>query len=309
MYPIKRLMIGIDQSPMDDLLLKFTAGFASLTDIDKVYIIHAARNLELPEPLTTKYPDLIAPVDENIFRETTQSINKFFPSGLKSRTEMLVLEGNPFQTILKETVVKEIDLVVMGKKSKPASTGVLARKLTLLGNCSMAIVPRNFKPEKDQNMFRKILVPVDFSEHSRMAAEMAGELAGRASIRIDCQYIYRVPPGYNYSAKSLKELSKLVVDNAKKEMGELLKKARLHPEKVKQVFTYDEHQDIPGMISLAADRNHYDLVVMGSQGRTAAASILLGSNAEKVIDLVHVPVLVMKDKHHNLGLVEALLNM
>ena len=131
MHPIKRLLIGIDQSPTDEILLRFCSNFADKLDIDRIYIVHAASNLELPEPILHKYPDLIAPVDENIHYETKLLLDKYFSSGLRSRTEVMILEGNPLKTLLKEIVVKEIDILLMGKKSRPESSGFLARKIYL----------------------------------------------------------------------------------------------------------------------------------------------------------------------------------
>lgn len=141
MYPIRRILLGIDQSPTDDILIQFTAKFAALADTDKIYIIHAAKNLELPEKVIEKYPDLIAPVDENIIRETNILIDKYFDDTLKSRTEIMILEGNPAKTILKEISVKEIDMLVMGKKSNPESTGYLARKMALLAIAAWQLSP------------------------------------------------------------------------------------------------------------------------------------------------------------------------
>ena len=176
MYPLKRLLVGIDQSPTDDILIQFCARIANMVSADKIYLIHAARDLELPDAILKKYPDLIAPVDENISRETNHLINKYFDDSLKSRTEILIVEGNPSKTILKEITIKEIDMLVMGKKSQPGSTGYLARKMALLATCSVAIIADNIDFSNKKPLFKNVLVPVDFSDYSLPALELAKQL-------------------------------------------------------------------------------------------------------------------------------------
>ena len=52
------------------------------------------------------------------------------------------------------------------------------------------------------------------------------------------------------------------------------------------------------------------MLLVGSQGRTAAASLLLGSVSEKMLHYEnHIPLLVVKEKGGNLGFFEALFKL
>lgn len=53
-------------------------------------------------------------------------------------------------------------------------------------------------------------------------------------------------------------------------------------------------EDAPAAITTEAKKGKYDLVVMGSHGRTALARVLLGSVAAKVLSHSDVPVLVVR---------------
>lgn len=310
MHPLKRLMVGIDQSPADDILIRFCAVLAQQAGIDKIYVIHAAKNLELPEQILEKYPDLIAPVDENIRLETGHLLDKYFPPELKARTEIIILEGNPIQVVLKEIVVKEIDLLVVGKRSKPNSTGIFARKMALLANCSVAILSPEADMKPGNALFRNPLVPVDFSEHSILALEMLKLLAGKSGqVSFNCLHVYRVPIGYHYSGKSYEEFARIMEDNAREQMERTLKRAGLEAKNVTQIFTLDENQNIPYLISWTIDQNQFDFIIIGSKGRTAAASFLLGSNTEKLIDESNISMIVVKDKGNNLQMIDALLKL
>ena len=309
MYPLKRLLVGIDQSPTDDILIQFCARIANMVSADKIYLIHAARDLELPDAILKKYPDLIAPVDENISRETNHLINKYFDDSLKSRTEILIVEGNPSKTILKEITIKEIDMLVMGKKSQPGSTGYLARKMALLATCSVAIIADNIDFSNKKPLFKNVLVPVDFSDYSLPALELAKQLHEHKGVsNIECQYVFSVPAVYKLGSSSYNEILRMIVDNSKNQMKELLHQANIKELNVNQLFSLDKSQNIPLKIHETINKNGVDLVIMGSKGRTAAASLLLGSNTEKVIDYCDNSIIVIKDKRHNLDVIDVLLN-
>ena len=308
MYPVKRLLVGIDQSSTDNKLIKFCAGFAAVHPVDKIYIIHVAKNLELPETVVQKYPDLIAPVDENIIHETTLLTEKYFDETLRAKTEILVMEGNPANTILKEISIKEIDMLVMGKKTSPGNTGYLARKMALLAGCNVAIIADQKSFNHHFPLFEKVLVPVDFSGFSKRSIEMAGTfLEKNAAGNITCQYVLEVPAHYHYGDNSFREILQLMEENSKKEMDNLLKENNIPEKNIEQIFTTDTGQNVPLRIHETILEGHYDLVIMGSKGRTAAASVFLGSNAEKVIDYATCSIMVMKDKNHNLDLIDILL--
>jgi len=52
-----------------------------------------------------------------------------------------------------------------------------------------------------------------------------------------------------------------------------------------------------------------DLVVIGSRGRTKTAYFLIGSTAEKILWTLSVPVMIVKKKGSNYGVIEALLDV
>ena len=59
-----------------------------------------------------------------------------------------------------------------------------------------------------------------------------------------------------------------------------------------------------------ASSHHFDLVVIGSKGRTALSSVLLGSVAAKLVQAdLQVPILVVKAKEDNLKLIDAILRL
>jgi nucleotide-binding universal stress UspA family protein len=64
MRKFKKILVGLDLSPLDEVLIKKTAQLARFFEAEQVYFVHVAKDLALPEEVSRNYPDLLAPVDE-----------------------------------------------------------------------------------------------------------------------------------------------------------------------------------------------------------------------------------------------------
>ena len=114
---------------------------------------------------------------------------------------------------------------------------------------------------------RMILVPVDFSAHSKAALLFASELAESMSASLIVLHVVHDPgemPGYYAS---------------------LVKKKRI-----------DRLEDIAAEVfdDFLTTTIKPSMVVMGSQGRTGLKHLFLGSKAEQVVQLCPVPVTIVK---------------
>lgn len=145
-------------------------------------------------------------------------------------------------------------------------------------------------------MFKSILVPTDFSEHSKHAAHTAIELAKRFEARLCFLHVYQsvayiLPEGYMaYSAPRLgdilKELDKLVT--AEKSAALEAGIAQAEGELVEGVPATE-------IVRFAGEKD-CNLIVIGTHGRTGIKHALLGSIAEKVVRTAECPVLTVRAK-------------
>jgi nucleotide-binding universal stress UspA family protein len=305
MYSLKRIVVGLDLSALDETIIKYAAFIAKNITADKIYFVHISRNLELPDEVLQKYPDLIAPVDETIVKEIEESLKKHFePDYIKDSIEIKVSEGNAFEKLLKWIKIKEADLVVMGlKKSKGKEEGLLPRKITNIAPCSVLLVP-----EEAEAKVAKISVPVDFSKYSNLAVSTAVFIANKIeNCQIFCQHIYTVPTGYHYTGKSYEDFAEIMKNNAAKHFETFHRKFRVSEEKLHCEFELDRNDNTSKAIHDLAIKHNSDLIVVGSRGRTGAASILLGSIAEKLINCDQkIPLLIVKRKGDNMTFLKAL---
>ena len=140
--------------------------------------------------------------------------------------------------------------------------------------------------------FRSILVPVDYSEASRRALELALTLDDAAKVTVI--HVWDRPPYVGegvitHADGSRRSLSELIRENAEREMSEFLTQVKTPPGRS------FEHHLVSGDPVVAileeANKTNYDVLVVGTNGRTGMTKLLLGSVTEKLIRLAPIPVL------------------
>jgi nucleotide-binding universal stress UspA family protein len=142
--------------------------------------------------------------------------------------------------------------------------------------------------------FRSILVPVDYSEPSRRALELALSLDEAAQVTVVHAWDRPAYVGEELVAHpdgSRRSLSELIRENAERDMTEFLAQVKAPPGKA------FKHQLITGdpvsAIIAEATKPGYDVLVVGTHGRTGMTKLLLGSVTEKLIRLSPIPVLTV----------------
>lgn len=142
---------------------------------------------------------------------------------------------------------------------------------------------------------KTILVPCDFSAHAEHAFKWALGMAEHWGAKIILFHAAPVAPRVSYpDAMFLLDLPKLEADL----MADVEKRLREFVPKKGTSAVPVETRAVLGdpfwEICQAAEREHADLIVMGSHGRTGLAHVLLGSVAERVVRHAPCPVLVAR---------------
>ena len=296
-------MVGLDLSPMDGILVQKLLMIKDLIGLDKVYLIHVSKDLSLPEDIRANFPDLVAPVDETIKTEIKTLMGELDPGHVLDY-EIIVEEGNPLPTFLRWAKIKDVDLIVAGRKSTLRGSGSLAKNLAQKAPCSVLfLTERNALAHID-----KVLVPLDFSEHSKLIFEFAERICAELDSKIVGLHIYEVPHGYYKTGKTYEEFADIMKHNAMNDCGKFVKRHLQRDFDCQYVL--DDERHAGELIVDTAKTEVADLIVMGSKGRTASASILLGSVAEKLVQANNeIPMLILKKKGENMGFFEALFKL
>jgi nucleotide-binding universal stress UspA family protein len=143
----------------------------------------------------------------------------------------------------------------------------------------------------------KILVPVDFSSCSRSALSHALSLGAQLGAALHVLHVTDVP--------HFKKEPRVAAEHASVSLREYaLEEAQVELEAFLNSLEAKDRDKLASSIEVGsarscileqAKRGAYDLIVMGTQGRTGRVHALAGSVAESVVRLAPCPVLTVRD--------------
>jgi len=141
----------------------------------------------------------------------------------------------------------------------------------------------------------KILVPIDFSDHSRKALAYAVKFAQQFGSEIELVHVV-TPVVYAEGMvlpAAMENLDRQTEEHAKAELDKIA--AENPGVKIKTAILtgnpYDE-------IVTHARKRQTDLLLITTHGRTGLQHFLMGSTAEKILRHAPCPVMVVRDKEH-----------
>jgi nucleotide-binding universal stress UspA family protein len=141
-------------------------------------------------------------------------------------------------------------------------------------------------------MFQKILVAVDGSADADQALRQAIDLAEREHARLTLLSAVVAPPAAAYLGAGAGAAASLARDAETNAEAILHDAVELVPDQISVNTVLSRRLARPAIIEQITAGNH-DLVVMGSRGRGALRSALLGSVSHYVLHHSPVPVLIV----------------
>ncbi|HLV19262.1 MAG TPA: universal stress protein [Polyangiaceae bacterium] len=145
---------------------------------------------------------------------------------------------------------------------------------------------------------RRILVPVDFSSGSRGALQRAIAFAQKFGARIQVLHVWTSPSAVR------PDLMAWMEGSGERPVAEIIEQqARQDLEQLVQSVTADARQLIDARLEAGdpvttivdiANSEGFDLLVLGTHGRSGLSHLLLGSVAEKVVRAAPCPVLTVR---------------
>jgi len=148
---------------------------------------------------------------------------------------------------------------------------------------------------------RKILFPTDFSEYSLAALDFAGDLTDRYMAQLHCVHVVDLVDnmllgGYMPTMVIPPVAIDQIEEVAKQNLDDFVKKhfSPIENSIIKKIIIGKPFVEI---ICYCRQEN-IDLIVLGTHGHSALASMLLGSVAEKVVRKAPCPVLTVRHPEH-----------
>ncbi len=211
------------------------------------------------------------------------------------RVSPLFLTGRPWERIC-ETVEADpaFDLIVLGTEGRTGLRRVLlgsvAEKVVRHAACSVLAV----RGKNGTSAFKHILCPIDFSQGSRAAMEQAARLADPDGLGITLLHVLDLPVRFSGEPKVAGFTEDLDRQGARL-LGEWAAELRT---RVSVPVVTRTRIGSPGTqtLSVLEAEPTFDLVVVGSHGRTGLGRVLLGSVAERIVRHAPCPVFVARQR-------------
>jgi len=208
-----------------------------------------------------------------------------------------VLEGPLTDVLLSQAAEHKVDLILVGTNRDSTGRRTLIRRLAMKAPCSVWIVP-----EDAGDSVRRILVPIDFSDHAADTLRVAVSLAPFCG-QVECLALHVY---FNEAVITYEEYDQVLRGQEEEAYRKFVAPIDCGSVPVRPLF--EEGPNVARVIGRVAEREAADLIVMGTRGRSRSAAILLGSVTEEAIRETRVPLLAVKHFGAHLTVLQALLD-
>lgn len=222
------------------------------------------------------------------------NVRRYFPDVDAYSVDYQIVEGSPRQEMARWAHIKNVDLVIMGRKALRHGKGIVPQQLARKLDCSILFVPQKVRYE-----LKEILIANDFSNYAHAAIAQASRLQKvDPQIRLYSAHVFNLPQGYYRTGKSEEEFIKIVRTHTQKRYEQFMAEWEEAPN-MEALYCYDQdNRSAARVLNDTAKEKGADLIVIGSRGHTSTSAFLLGSVSEKLVRINEdCPVLLIKHAH------------
>lgn len=294
--PLRRLLVATDFSPTAAVALDWAAELAAAHGA----VVHLVHGLQLYGPTTdflVSPPDWSDEIQALALKRLEEEAARV---GERVRVATELRLGAPATAVLEAVAEHRPDLVVMGTR------GLTGVRHLLLGSTAERVVQRAACPvltvhpddapgRRGAGGVRTILVPTDFSHDAEEAARAARALLvpGGEGPKLVLLHVYHLP--VEFTAYGTIPTSLAWMDGIGAEIESRLEglAADLRQEGLTvEIATREGYP--PEAIAEEAGKRRVDLIAMGTHGRSGLRHLVMGSTAERVVQLAPCPVLTVR---------------
>jgi nucleotide-binding universal stress UspA family protein len=283
---VRRIVCATDFSPSAASAVVAAARLAARQDADLVIAhVTATAAVELPVPT-----DLARQLIDDATRGLAGAVREAMRAGA-TRASSRLLEGVPWEGVLEAARAERADLIVTGTRGRTgirrAVLGSVAEKIVRHAPCSVLAVH-----EGDEVDLSDVLCPIDYSDDSRRALELAADLTEPGGRGITLLHVIEAPTTYGEEPSLAAFVADLTAASSRR-LDEWTRELRARTT-VPVEARCSLGSPAARVLAELDDEPRFGLVVVGSRGRTGLRRALLGSVAEKLVRHARCAVLVAR---------------
>lgn len=299
MLRLHRILIPFDASPASEQALEEALWLARRTDAEiKILQVEILHGESVPsqwdpaletETLRARMKDLIM--------NDSEAPGAFDPDSVQI-SHVVDRDFAAAPAIVDYADEHEVDLIVMGTHGRRGVSrlllGSVAEEVVRHAPCPVLTVRARKDRQPETRAVQSIVVPVDFSQHSRIALTCAHEWAVLYNARIDVVHVIEddLHPDFYFThtptiydaQPEIEDQARIHLEQLNREVGSRAVEAHFHILSGRAA----------GQIVDFAEDSGADLIVMSTHGLTGMNRFLIGSVAEKVVRHAGCPVLTVK---------------
>jgi len=277
------VVVPLSLTEEDADLLSYAAYLADIGVIRDLHFVHVSKGRAARE----------------VTRAMSEKVTPWFDAAARNRKIAFesIDDGSRLDALVRFTAATQADLVLLGHRNARSGQRSLATRLALITHCSVWMAP-----EGCRSTISGVVAPIDFSDRSADAIAQAVGVARAAKVsRLTALHVYFDPNVLRYE-----EHDALARGQEDAAFRQFIAKVDTDGVAVSPKFVESSHA-AEAVLRQAAEEGA-DLIVLGTRGRSQAATILLGSVASEVIRRSPIPVLAIKHYGDRMTIKDVLLS-
>ena len=266
MQRFQRVLVNLNNDESDQKLITYLKSFVEEANSIYVEFMHVVDGNDQPSLIENKHLRTSKSIDF-IYTQLLALIEKNFEGIRSPQYKLTVVTGSPVWEILKASLYGNFDLIVIEKDDH---NFLVSEKIARKSPCAVLLMSPTATPQ-----YRKILVPVDFSELSIVCVEIATHLTMQRNIN-------RVFLFHSVEGGVVRSIYSRTEPEIEKEFKKIAheKMAVLKEDLSSNPVTYESYVDSDFAswkgISRFCDQLDPDLIILGSRGVGSKSHVLLG---------------------------------
>lgn len=290
MNPVKNMLVCLDLTYIDPVLIKYAAFISEITDAQKIYFLHVIQEYALPDKGSQDLPDteeLYEIIYSKIKEEVDADFKKNRPFGIETRVET----EDASAAIIDFAAETETDLLLVGQKYGSNREARYGHKVASGADCDIMFIP-----EQAEIRIRKILCAIDCSKDAETAFGRALEIAEATNAAITNYFLYDTAQTYFPSTTA--SSANAQQERFRKEHAEFLERFDRSPDSIPCRFRkIDPTENQSEAVYETAQDEKADLIVIGASGEIEEPTSLLGNISKNFYNMeTKIPLLIIKNK-------------
>lgn len=270
----KNILVALDLSDLDEVLIKYTSFIAHRLRAEKVYFVHNIKKYAISELFEEQLKDVN--LDQVIGDELNEKVEEHFRAEID--WEVLISEDPYSESLIKYVVDKyAVQLAIVGNKKHEKGTGLVSGKLLRLLKCDILAVPRIAQPK-----IELIWAGTDLSPESRKVFNVTKALQEFDGTSLQLVHVYSVPVQFSPYV-SPESMAPKVEKHVKEKIDKFINKVNYSESIEPLVFLGRESgsaQKIIGNIK----KSEADLLVISDKGGNTFSPFAVGSVTEELFN-------------------------